>query len=128
MKRISFILAALLATVISSLFVGCVKNEIELTVQPQQLVGKWQETSTQQYYRYRDDSTGVRWNEAEDITEEESNLVFRWSVSGARLRLVYTGAQGNQAVPKVYTIREMGSSTMRWEDDYGISTSFIKTE
>ena len=119
--RMAMVLLALLAA-------GCHKPETHITVEPEQLLGKWQKDGSQEYWRYRSDSTGVTWDEAEDVSEEESNLTFEWTINGDRLTHVFRGAQGNQAVPKVYTVKEISESTMRWQDDYSMEYSFTKTE
>lgn len=110
---------------------GCQEKETHLTVEPDQLIGKWLRTDSQEdqeYWRYRNDYTGVTWNEAEDISEEESNLTFEWTLAGDRLTHVFRGEQGNQAVPKVYTITAISETTMQWRDDYSITLNFTKTE
>ena len=72
--------------------------------------------------------TGVTWDESEDITEEESNLKFEWTLSRDELTCVFRGAQGNQAVPKLYVIRSISSTQMTWEDYYGIEYTFRKVQ
>ena len=59
---------------------------------------------------------------------KESNLTYEWTLNGDRLTHVFHGAEGNQAVPKVYTVKEISESTMRWQDDYSMEYSFTKTE
>ena len=96
------------------------------TVESYQLHGLWQKFSTQEYWRYRADGTGVTWDESEDVSEEESNLTFEWSINGDELTHIFRGSLGNQAVPKVYTITSISSTQMKWEDDYGQTYTLIK--
>ena len=103
-------------------------KETHINVEPEQLYGKWQEGTTEVYWRYLSDSTGVTWDEGEEISEQESNLTYRWTVHGDVLTHVFTGAQGNQAVPKVYTITEINNSRMEWKDDYGMTKTLTKLE
>lgn len=103
-------------------------KEPHITVNESQLYGKWQEGSTQVYWRYAYDGTGVTWDEGEDIMEEESNLTYTWTVRGDVLTHVFTGAQDNQAVPKVYTITFIDDSRMEWKDDYGMTKTLTKLE
>lgn len=112
-------LAALLAS-------SCHEEEVRINVNPDQLYGLWVKNGTQEYWRYLSDSTGVTWDVADDITEEESNLRFEWSVEGDVLTHIFRGEQGNQAVPKVYTIKGISASSMSWRDDYGINYTLIK--
>ena len=103
-------------------------EETHINVDPAMLTGKWQQDGSQVFWRYVADGTGVTWDESEDITEEESNLTFEWTINGDRLTHVFRGEQGNQAVPKVYTVKEISSSAMRWMDDYKMEYNFTKTE
>ena len=108
---------------------SCGKSEVHINVSDDQLEGLWQKNDTQEYWRYVvDGHTGVTWDLAEDITEEESNLTFTWSVNGDVLRHIFTGAQNNQAIPKVYTVKEISSTAMTWTDEYGITHKFTKAE
>ncbi len=108
---------------------ACGRSEVHINVSDGQLEGLWQKNSTEEFWRYKaEDHTGVTWDASEDITEEESNLTFTWSVNGDVLRHVFTGAQNNQAVPKVYTVKEISSTAMTWEDDYGMTHQFTKVE
>lgn len=105
---------------------ACGEKEIPLVVTSDQVVGCWVKNATQEYWRYLDDGTGVTWDESEDMTEEESNLRFEWSVSGDQLTHIFRGEQGNQAVPKLYTVKGISPSAMSWEDDYGQSYTLIR--
>lgn len=107
---------------------GCslFEKETHITVEEGQLYGKWREGATQVYWRYEEDGTGVTWDEGEDVHEEESNLTYTWTVRGDVLTHVFSGAQGNQAVPKVYTITEVDEGHMVWKDDYGMTKTLSK--
>ncbi len=101
-------------------------EDTHLNVNPAMVQGKWIKNATQEYWRYNADETGVTWDESEDISEEESNLTFEWTLNGDVLTHVFRGEQGNQAVPKVYTITEIDASTMKWKDDYGMTYQLNK--
>jgi len=122
-RRFAFAAIALLAM----LFAACNKDT-HIHVDESQLVGRWVKSGTQEYWRYNTDRTGVTWDESEDITEEESNLTYTWSIDEDVLTHIFRGAMDNQAVPKVYTIKEITSTTMRREDDYGLSYTLIKAD
>ena len=104
------------------------EKENHLNVDESLLYGKWQEGTSQIYWRYLDDGSGVTWDEGEDISEEESNLTYTWTLRGDVLTHVFTGAQDNQAVPKVYTITEIDDSKMVWKDDYGLTKTLNKMQ
>lgn len=120
----------MVVTLMSAMMSGCFlfDKETHINVDENQLYGKWQEGSTQVYWRYVSDGTGVTWDEGEDISEEESNLTYSWSVRGDVLTHVFTGIQENQAVPKVYTITEIDESHMLWKDDYGMTKTLTKLQ
>ena len=121
-NKIRIVLLALLTLVVGS----CGDKREPISVSESQLVGLWQRTGSQEYWRYASDHTGVTWDEAEDITEEESNLTFRWTLNGDELGHVFNGQMGNQAVSRYYTITQISSTTMKWEDDYGTTTTLNK--
>lgn len=110
-----------------SMLVGC-SDDTHITVEPYQLVGLWQKFGTQEFWRYRIDGTGVTWDESEDVSEEESNLTYDWSIDGDELTHIFRGSLGNQAVPKVYTVTSISSSQMKWEDVYGQTYVLLKVE
>jgi len=120
------ILLLLSVMLLPLLFSSCGGEETHINVDESQLYGLWVKSNSQEYWRYRSDGTGVTWDESEDITEEESNLTYRWTLQTDRLTHVFSGAQGNQAVPKVYTITEITASTMKWKDDYSMEYTFTK--
>jgi len=104
---------------------GCIKDVV-LDIDSNDLTGKWVVENSQEYWRFRSDGSGVTWDESEDIYEHESNLKFEWTLDHDELTCVFRGANENQAVPKVYRIRELTSSSMRWEDIYGRTTKLVK--
>jgi hypothetical protein len=122
MKRFRYLLLLVLSTLSLA---GCGPEDI-VEVYPADLHGLW--VRNQEYWRFKDDNTGVTWDESEDITEEESNLKFEWTLSRDELTCVFRGAQGNQAVPKLYVIRSISSTQMTWEDYYGIEYTFRKVQ
>ena len=97
---------------------GCTDDPV-LEVNPNDLTGRWVVTGTQEYWRFNSNGSGVTWDESEDISEEESNLTFEWTLDRNELTCVFRGENENQAVPKVYYIKEISSGSMRWEDVFG---------
>ena len=119
--RKSFLLFSFL--VFLFLLAGCEKEQ-HLNVNPADLHGLW--VRNQEYWRFLDNGTGVTWDEAEDVSEQESNLRFEWTLSLDELTCVFRGEMGNQAVPKLYIIREITPTRLRWEDYYGEEYTFSK--
>lgn len=110
----------------SLLATSCNDERVHITVEPYQIEGLWQKIGTQEFWRYRVDGTGVTWDESEDVSEEESNLTYEWTINGDELTHVFHGSLGNQAVPKVYTVTSISSSQMEWEDIYGQTYVLVK--
>lgn len=104
---------------------GCL-DDFFLDVNPDDLTGKWVVESSQEYWRFRGDGSGVTWDEGEDISEYESNLKFEWMLDKDELTCVFRGENENQAVPKVYRIKEISGESMKWEDIYGRTKKFKK--
>ncbi|MBR1783835.1 MAG: lipocalin family protein [Bacteroidales bacterium] len=119
---------AVLAVALAAMAAGCTPKESHIEVRPSQLLGLWQRSNTQEYWRYTENATGVTWDEADDVHEDESNLTFSWTLDEDRLTHVFTGMEGNQAVPKVYTITAISNTSMRWRDDYSMEYSFTRVE
>lgn len=108
------------------LTLGSCEDDFFLDVNPDDLTGRWVVEGTQEYWRFRSDGSGVTWDESEDISEWESNLKFEWTLEGDELTCVFRGENENQAVPKVYRIREISSESMKWEDWFGRTTKLEK--
>ena len=102
------------------------KKENPVTIDASLLPGKWLHEGTEEYWRYYANGNGVTWDESEDISEEESNLTFQWTLSGDVLTHVFTGSSGNQAVPKVFYVNYINGSIMQWTDDYGSTIHLIR--
>ena len=98
------------------------------------LYGKWQEGSV--FERYYDSNidyvltsgdtiqvNGTTWDESDDIFEDEAQA-FRWTLTGSTLKQVRIGTFIE--VPMVYTVTTLTSSSLCYEDDYGVVHQFTK--
>ncbi len=86
------------------------------------LIGKWQ--SGTEFYKYLDDGTGGTWDTADDVTEEEAQA-FTWTLVNAELTHIHILEIGG-SVPKVYTVTELTSSSLKYHDDFGVEFSYTK--
>jgi hypothetical protein len=86
------------------------------------LYGKWQSGTL--YYKYVSGGTGTTWDTADDVTEAEGQS-FTWTLVNDELTQIYVLEIGG-TVPKVYTVTELTTTTLKYEDDYGSSYSFTK--
>ena len=88
------------------------------------LPGKW--NSGTEYYRYDSDGTGVYWDSADDVHEEEAQA-FKWSYddSDNSLTLIHWMEMTQDwTVPRVYTIKQLDQSKLVYEDRFGETYSF----
>jgi hypothetical protein len=88
------------------------------------LVGKWHDGTL--FERYESDGNGATWDTSDDITEEEAQ-VFTWTLNGATLiqnHVLFNGV----VTPKTYTVTTLNGSTFSYQDDYGVSHSFVRVD
>ncbi len=120
MKRIlSYLLSAVL---FSALFISCEKDEDFF--EEELLIGKWRSETL--YYRYDIDYTGVTWDTADDVTEDEAQK-FEWTLIKSDLTHIHIMEMGGK-VPKYYTVTELTATTLKYRDDFGKNFSFVKVD
>ncbi len=97
------------------------------------VLGKWITGSTV-YYKYLANHTGGTWDTSDDVSEAEAQK-YTWSLEGDRLTQIHLisvrkvrGSAVRRNVPKVYTVTELTSSTLKYKDGFGNSTSFTKVK
>lgn len=112
--RLSFCLAVIL------LAVSCQKEEEPFD--QSLLIGKWKSGTV--YYKYLSDGSGGTWDTADDVTEEEAQA-FTWTLVKDVLTHIHILEMGG-TVPKVYTVTELTSTTLKYHDDFGADFSFTK--
>lgn len=117
MKRVLFYLTVFVA--VSFMAVSC---EPEVSFDESLLIGKWKSGTL--YEKYFDDGTGYTWDEGDDVTEPEAQD-FTWTLVNADLTQIHIMEIGGN-VPKYYTVTELTSTTLKYEDDFGVSHSFTK--
>lgn len=125
--RLSVLLISLVVGFSVFLFSSC--GEDDGGNKSKLIVGKWLQSNVDPastsriYWRYRDNGTGVTWDENLDtlyyVGENESNMTYTWSIYDDVLTHTLRGEEGNVFVQKIYTIKEVGSEKMVWEDRYG---------
>lgn len=88
------------------------------------LIGKWQSGSI--FYRFDVDSTGVTWDESDDITEIEASPM-KWELNRSKF-IHYHEMQNGVLVPKAYKIVQLDLNNLVFQDDYGNEFAFIKVD
>jgi hypothetical protein len=106
---------------IAFLVVSCEPAE-EVSFDSTLLTGKWQSGTL--YYKYLANGTGSTWDTADDVTEAEAQA-FTWALVQAELTHIHLLEIGG-SVPKVYTVTELTSSSLKYKDDFGGTFSFTK--
>jgi len=86
------------------------------------LHGKWKSGTL--YYRYFSDGKGYTWDTSDDVNEDEAQR-FTWTLVRLELTHIHVLEIGG-TVPKVYTVKELTTSRLRYEDDFGKSYTFTK--
>ena len=113
-----FMMAALAAV----LLVGCKKDKEQLNVSTDQVVGLWQKSGTQEYWHYYSDGTGNTWDVADGLHEGDSgSFRYTWYITDGNLLCHEMKMHRNEYVTVAVRnyIREITSSTMRWDEGTG---------
>jgi hypothetical protein len=105
---------------ISFLIVSC--EPAAVSFDSSLLPGKWKSGTL--YYKYTSDGKGSTWDTADDVTEAEAQL-FTWTLVESELTHIHILEMGG-SVPKVYTVTELTSSSLKYKDDFGVSFAFTK--
>ena len=90
------------------------------------LVGKWQQSGSQIYWRFDASKQGETWDESpeEDVHEGEGTKLT-WNIASDVLQIKLKGEMG-QEVPYDYTIVTLNAGLLVWKDGYGNSTTFAR--
>ena len=102
------------------LAVSCTKDPV--TFDSSLLTGKWQSGTL--FYKYLSDGNGSTWDTKDNVTEAEGQK-FTWTLVGAELTQIHILEIGG-SVPKVYTVTELTSTSLKYQDDFGVKWSFTK--
>lgn len=114
MKKFLNILLVLTGVLLAT---GCDNAPDALDVRPAQVVGYWQKNGTHEYWHYRADSTGAKWDADEGFSEDFPSYSFEWSVSGNRLTHVVRGEEIDVPITRIYIITDITSTYMDREEE-----------
>lgn len=116
--------SVLLSFALLMLVVSC--DDIVNSYDPQLLHGKW--VSGSEFWRYDDDGTGVTWDTADDVHEDEAQM-FKWEYDDSDKSLTHIHwmeMTQEWTVPRVYTITWLSDAELVYVDKFGKSYSFKK--
>ncbi|WP_164977491.1 lipocalin family protein [Ancylomarina salipaludis] len=120
MKRFRLILLSLSLTALFT--TSCTKDETQPSFDESLIIGKWKSGTL--FERYDADQSGATWDTADDVTEPEAQE-FTWTITKDQLEQIHIIVNGG-LVPKRYTITDLTETTMKYEDDFGVTKSFSK--
>jgi len=124
MKRRFVRLLYLLAVVVASTFFSSCKDDP--TFDGSLLVGKW--VSGSEFYRYDSDYTGVTWDTADDVHEDEAQK-FTWEFDEKTSALTHVHQMEMGAVvPKSYTVTALDANTLKYKDKYDQVFSYSRVK
>ncbi len=106
--------------VVSFLAVSC--EPVEESFDDSLLIGKWQSGTL--FYKYLSNGSGATWDTGDDVTEAEAQA-FTWTLEKSELTHIHVLQMGG-SVPKVYTVTELTSSSLKYHDSFGVKFSFTK--
>lgn len=118
LKTIAFLVAVTLLATLSS----CGPTPTPITFDKTLLYGEWVEGTV--HDTYLEDGTGHSWDTSEDISEEEASP-FEWTLNNDQLQLLHTLWNGS-VVPKTYTVTQLDSLKLVYEDSYGQVHNYLR--
>lgn len=118
-----FFLFLITTALVTFMFVSCEKEDDFFD--ESLLTGKWQSGTL--FERYFDDGTGYTWDESDDVQESEAQN-FTWTLVRSELTQNHILEITGTTVPKLYTITELNSAKLRYEDDFGKVYSFNRVD
>lgn len=110
----------ILAALALLLLAGCKKDDVLVNLSDSDVTGTWKKDGTSEYWLYRSDHTGCKYNTDEGFSEEFPSYDYEWSVSGDQLRHV-TYEQG-VPITRTYTVTEISSTSMEREEEVATYT------
>lgn len=128
MKNIKKIVRIMMMVVVAVCMAGCGDKD-HITVEPAELYGYWQQENSLYFWTFNADRTGNLVNRGEVLEGDEDNGDFTWVINdGDQLEVEFRGSGelGGIDIVKLYTLKEVTSETVKWEDMYGRVTRLIK--
>jgi hypothetical protein len=107
-------------TILTLLAVSC--TEEDTTYDQTLLTGKWQSGTL--FYKYLANGTGGTWDTADNVTEAEAQE-FTWTLVNDLMTHIHVLEMGG-SVPKIYTVTELTATSLKYQDDFGVTFSFTK--
>src|SRR5665647_3097522 len=107
-------------TVVTLYAVSCTKEGT--TYDQTLLYGKWKSGTL--YYKYLSSGTGGTWDTSDNVTEAEAQA-FTWTLVNDLLTQIHILQIGG-SVPKIYTVTELTSTSLKYHDSFAVNFTFTK--
>jgi hypothetical protein len=103
------------------------------------LLGLWKDASQEAFVRFTLDADptgeykyGCEWNEDEGIFESDlkpyGNGWFKYKLVQNDLKEIHLTDNGSAEIPKVYIVLQLTEDVLKYKDDSGVITTFVKEE
>ena len=101
------------------------------------LLGLWQENGQEAFVRFTDEPDptgeyqyGCEWNEGEGIFESDlkqyGNGWFKYKLVQNDLKEIHLMDNSSAEIPKVYIVLQLTEDVLKYKDDRGVITTFVK--
>ena len=99
------------------------------------LLGLWQENGQEAFVRFTDEPAGEykygrEWNEGEGIFESDlkpyGNGWFKYKLVQNDLKEIHLMDNSSAEIPKVYIVLQLTEDVLKYKDDCGVITTFVK--
>ena len=103
--------------------------------QEDDLLGLWQENGQEAFVRFTDEPAGeykygYEWNEGEGVFESDlkqyGNGWFKYKLVQNNLKEIHLMENGSADIPKIYTVLQLTEDVLKYKDDRGVITTFVK--
>ena len=87
------------------------------------MAGKWKQGTVFEFYNAN--GTGHTWDERDDVSEDEAQK-FKWTLEKDELTVTHLMEISSAEIPKLFTVTELTSTSLKYKNDYGKVYSFTK--
>ena len=101
------------------------------------LLGLWQENGQEAFVRFTNEPAGeykygCEWNEGEGTFESDlkpyGNGWFKYKLVQNDLKEIHLMDNSSAEIPKIYTVLQLTEDVLKYRDDRGVITTFVKVE
>lgn len=99
------------------------------------LLGLWKDAGQEAFVRFTDEPAGEykygrEWNEGEGTFESDlkpyGNGWFKYKLVQNDLKEIHLMDNGSAEIPKVYIVLQLTEDVLKYKDDCGVITTFVK--